>query len=129
MSQQAPNQPGTLPTLDTLVNIPRLVTAFYSLHPDPADPAQRVAFGTSGHRGSAFTASFNDDHIAAITQAIVDYRRANNIPARSSSPRTPTRSPSQPSPPRSRSSRPTPSTSWSTTSSPTPPPPRSPTPS
>ena len=79
MSQQVPNQPGTLPTPDTLVDIPRLVTAFYALHPDPAVPAQRVAFGTSGHRGSAFTASFNDDHIAAIAQAIADYRRANKI--------------------------------------------------
>jgi phosphoglucomutase len=79
MSQQAPNQPGTLPTPDTLVNIPRLVTAFYSLHPDPSVPAQRVAFGTSGHRGSAFAISFNDDHIAAISQAIADYRRANKI--------------------------------------------------
>ena len=64
---QPPNQPGTLPTPDSLVNIPRLVTAFYSLHPDPAVSAQRVAFGTSGHRGSAFTASFNEDHIAAIS--------------------------------------------------------------
>ena len=79
MSQQATNQPGTLPTPDSLVNIPRLVTAFYSLHPDPEVPAQRVAFGTSGHRGSAFAASFNDDHIAAIAQAIADYRRANII--------------------------------------------------
>jgi phosphoglucomutase len=73
------NQPGTLPTPDTLVDIPRLVTAFYAIHPDPDEPAQRVAFGTSGHRGSAFSASFNDDHIAAITQAIVDYRRAQSI--------------------------------------------------
>jgi len=79
MSIEKPNQPGTRPTLDTLVNIPRLVTAFYSLHPDPGVPAQRVAFGTSGHRGSAFAASFNDDHIAAIAQAIADYRRANKI--------------------------------------------------
>jgi phosphoglucomutase len=79
MSQQAPNQPGTLPTPDSLVNIPRLVTAFYALHPNPEVPAQRVAFGTSGHRGSAFAISFNDDHIAAIAQAIADYRRANNI--------------------------------------------------
>ena len=69
------NQPGTLPTTDTLVNVPRLITAFYALHPDPDDPAQRVSFGTSGHRGSALHTSFNDDHIAAITQAIVDYRR------------------------------------------------------
>jgi phosphoglucomutase len=73
------NQPGTVPTPDTLVNIPRLITAYYALHPDPANPAQRVAFGTSGHRGSAFNASFNDDHIAAITQAIVDYRLGQNI--------------------------------------------------
>jgi phosphoglucomutase len=79
MPIEATNQPGTRPTPDTLVNIPRLVTAFYSLHPDAGVAAQRVAFGTSGHRGSAFTASFNDDHIAAIAQAIADYRRANKI--------------------------------------------------
>jgi phosphoglucomutase len=79
MSQQATNRPGTLPTPDTLVNIPRLVTAFYALHPNAEVPAQRVAFGTSGHRGSAFAISFNDDHIAAIAQAIADYRRANKI--------------------------------------------------
>ncbi|MFF2701473.1 phosphoglucomutase (alpha-D-glucose-1,6-bisphosphate-dependent) [Streptomyces cyaneofuscatus] len=57
-----------------LVDVARLVTAYYALHPDPAEPAQRVAFGTSGHRGSALTAAFNDDHIAATTQAICDYR-------------------------------------------------------
>jgi len=74
-----PNTPGQLPAPDTLVNIPRLIAAYYALHPDPAIPAQRVAFGTSGHRGSSFLTSFNDDHIAAITQAIVDYRRANRI--------------------------------------------------
>ena len=74
-----PNQPGQHPTLDTLVDIPRLVTAFYALHPDPAIPAQRVAFGTSGHRGSSLLSSFNQDHIAAITQAICDYRAANRI--------------------------------------------------
>ncbi|MGD0799204.1 MAG: phosphoglucomutase (alpha-D-glucose-1,6-bisphosphate-dependent) [Acidobacteriaceae bacterium] len=79
MPNETVNRPGTLPTLDTLVNIPRLITAFYSLHPDPANPAQRVAFGTSGHRGSAFNGSFNEDHIAAITQAIVDYRRSQSI--------------------------------------------------
>jgi phosphoglucomutase len=70
----AKNQPGTLPSLDTLVNVPRLITAYYSIRPDPENPAQRVAFGTSGHRGTAFNGSFNDDHIAAITQAIVEYR-------------------------------------------------------
>jgi phosphoglucomutase len=74
-----PNTPGQLPAPDTLVNIPRLIAAYYALHPDPSVPAQRVAFGTSGHRGSSFLTSFNDDHIAAITQAIVDYRRANRI--------------------------------------------------
>ncbi|MEU3008407.1 phosphoglucomutase (alpha-D-glucose-1,6-bisphosphate-dependent) [Streptomyces sp. NPDC007020] len=57
-----------------LVDVARLVTAYYTLHPDPADAAQRVAFGTSGHRGSAFASAFNDDHIAATTQAICDYR-------------------------------------------------------
>ncbi|MFJ4709273.1 phosphoglucomutase (alpha-D-glucose-1,6-bisphosphate-dependent) [Streptomyces anulatus] len=57
-----------------LVDVARLVTAYYALHPDPAGPAQRVAFGTSGHRGSAFAAAFNEDHIAATTQAICDYR-------------------------------------------------------
>jgi phosphoglucomutase len=70
-----PNQPGQPPLLANLVNLPRLITAYYSLHPDPTIPAQRVAFGTSGHRGSAFKSAFNEDHIAAITQAICDYRR------------------------------------------------------
>src|ERR1700729_313868 len=74
MSATPTNTPGQPPPPETLVDIPRLITAFYSLHPDAAVPAQRVAFGTSGHRGSSFEASFNDDHIAAITQAIVEYR-------------------------------------------------------
>ena len=62
-----------------LVDVPRLVTAYYSLRPDPAVPAQRVAFGTSGHRGSAFDKAFNEWHILAITQAICLYRRAQGI--------------------------------------------------
>ena len=62
-----------------LVNIPRLITAYYTGHPDPALPGQRVAFGTSGHRGSAFSDSFNENHILAITQAICDYRRQQGI--------------------------------------------------
>jgi phosphoglucomutase len=62
-----------------LVDVARLITAYYAEHPDAGDPAQRVAFGTSGHRGSAFTASFNDDHIAAITQAICEHRAAAGI--------------------------------------------------
>jgi phosphoglucomutase len=73
------NRPGTLPSPDTLVNVPRLITSYYSIHPDPDNPSQRVSFGTSGHRGSAFNGSFNDDHISAITQAIVDYRRGQSI--------------------------------------------------
>jgi len=68
------NTPGHHPSPDTLANIPRLVTAFYANHPDPEVPAQRVSFGTSGHRGSAFNTSFNYAHILAITQAIVEYR-------------------------------------------------------
>jgi phosphoglucomutase len=75
--QQA--KPGQHPAAEQLVNVPRLITAFYSLHPDVAVPAQRVSFGTSGHRGSAFHAAFNDDHIAAITQAICDYRKGESI--------------------------------------------------
>ncbi|MGV4886611.1 phosphoglucomutase (alpha-D-glucose-1,6-bisphosphate-dependent) [Streptomyces viridosporus] len=59
---------------EDLVDVARLVTAYYALHPDPEDPAQRVAFGTSGHRGSSLAAAFNDDHIAATSQAICEYR-------------------------------------------------------
>ncbi len=62
-----------------LVDIAKLVTAYYAVHPDPGDPAQRVSFGTSGHRGSAFTATFNEDHILATTQAICEYRAAQGI--------------------------------------------------
>jgi phosphoglucomutase len=60
---------------DALANIPRLVTAYFASKPDPANPAQRVAFGTSGHRGSSLKNSFNEDHILATTQAICDHRR------------------------------------------------------
>ncbi len=74
-----PTQPGHLPAPDALVDIPRLITAYYALKPDPSIAAQRVAFGTSGHRGSALHTSFNDAHIAAITQAIVEYRRENQV--------------------------------------------------
>jgi phosphoglucomutase len=62
-----------------LVNVPRLVTAYYAEHPDPSVAAERVAFGTSGHRGSAFERSFNEAHILAITQAICSYRQAHRI--------------------------------------------------
>ena len=62
-----------------LVNVPKLLTAYYELRPDPSDPRQRVVFGTSGHRGSAFDVAFNEWHILAITQAICDYRKLNDI--------------------------------------------------
>jgi phosphoglucomutase len=62
-----------------LVNVAKLVTAYYTVHPDPAEVAQRVSFGTSGHRGSAFSATFNEDHILATTQAICEYRAAQGI--------------------------------------------------
>jgi phosphoglucomutase len=62
-----------------LVNVPRLVTAYFSGKPDPADPAQRVSFGTSGHRGSAFNNAFNEAHILAISQALCDHRRAAGV--------------------------------------------------
>jgi phosphoglucomutase len=64
---------------DDLVDVPKLVTAYFAEHPDPAEPAQQVTFGTSGHRGSALRLSFNDDHIAAATQAICDYRNGAGI--------------------------------------------------
>ena len=64
---------------EQLVNVPRLVSAYYTGIPDPADPAQRVAFGTSGHRGSSFRSSFNEEHILAISQAICEYRRAQDV--------------------------------------------------
>lgn len=62
-----------------LVHVPRLVSAYYTLRPDVSEPSQRVAFGTSGHRGSSFRRSFNEDHILAITQAICERRRLDGI--------------------------------------------------
>jgi len=62
-----------------LVDLPRLVTAYYTGQPDPSVPAQRVAFGTSGHRGSSFDNAFNEAHILAITQAICEYRKQQSI--------------------------------------------------
>lgn len=64
---------------DDLVDVAGLVTAYYSRVPDPDDPAQRVVFGTSGHRGSSFDGTFNEAHIQAITQAIVEYRATRGI--------------------------------------------------
>ncbi|HEV7824767.1 MAG TPA: phosphoglucomutase (alpha-D-glucose-1,6-bisphosphate-dependent) [Mycobacteriales bacterium] len=62
-----------------LVDVPHLVTAYFTGHPDPAAPEQRVSFGTSGHRGSSLDTAFNFDHIAATSQAICEYRAANGI--------------------------------------------------
>jgi phosphoglucomutase len=62
-----------------LANIPRLITAYYSLKPDPGVAAERVAFGTSGHRGSSFESSFNEVHVLAVTQAICNHRKRKGI--------------------------------------------------
>ena len=67
---------GQLASPSDLVDVPHLVTAYYTRRPDPADPDQRVAFGTSGHRGSSLRTAFNEAHILATTQAICDYRQA-----------------------------------------------------
>ncbi|WP_218192288.1 phosphoglucomutase (alpha-D-glucose-1,6-bisphosphate-dependent) [Brachybacterium avium] len=64
---------------EDLVDVDALLDAYYDNHPDPADPDQAVAFGTSGHRGSSLDVAFNEDHIAATTQAIVEYRAAQGI--------------------------------------------------
>ena len=66
---------GTVAEPSDLVDVPHLVTAYYTGRPDPSDPDQRVAFGTSGHRGSSLNTAFNEAHIVATTQAICDYRR------------------------------------------------------
>jgi phosphoglucomutase len=64
---------------EMLVNVPRLVSTYYTLAPDPDDPAQRVTFGTSGHRGSSLRGAFNEAHILAICQAIVELRAARGV--------------------------------------------------
>ncbi|MEA3291535.1 MAG: phosphoglucomutase, alpha-D-glucose phosphate-specific, partial [Pseudomonadota bacterium] len=70
---------GKPPPPELLTNIPRLVTRYFSGRPDAGNPAEQVAFGTSGHRGSSLKNSFNEDHIAAISQALADYRRETGI--------------------------------------------------
>jgi phosphoglucomutase len=79
MSQKINPLAGKPAPLELLVNVPRLVSAYYTGRPDPSVPAQRVAFGTSGHRGSSFDNSFNEWHVLAISQAICDYRRQQGI--------------------------------------------------
>jgi phosphoglucomutase len=70
---------GLPPAPAQLVNVAKLVTAYYAVKPDVTVPAQKVSFGTSGHRGSSFSGSFNEDHILAITQAICEYRAQNGV--------------------------------------------------
>ena len=72
-------KPGQPVPASALANIPRLVTAYFAGKPDPDDPGQRVAFGTSGHRGSSLKTSFNENHILATTQAICDYRKTAGL--------------------------------------------------
>ena len=66
---------GKLADASDLVNVPKLITVYFTEHPDPSVRDQRVSFGTSGHRGSALKCSFNEDHILAISQAICEYRK------------------------------------------------------
>src|SRR4051812_37333677 len=70
---------GKLPPPSLLANIPRLVTAYYAQQPDASIVAERVAFGTSGHRGSSLARTFNERHILAISQAICAYRASRGI--------------------------------------------------
>ncbi len=70
---------GKLLPAPLLVDVPRLVTAYFTTAPDPAVPAQRVAFGTSGHRGSALNATFNEAHILAISQAVCQRRQRAGV--------------------------------------------------
>ena len=65
--------------LSSLIDVAKLVTAYYEMKPDPAVASQRVVFGTSGHRGSSFDTSFNEGHVLAISQAVCDHRRADGI--------------------------------------------------
>ncbi len=79
MSATTHSRAGTPAQPGDLVDVPRLVAAYYTQRPDPGAPDQRVSFGTSGHRGSSLRSSFNEDHVLAISQAICDYRAAAGI--------------------------------------------------
>ncbi len=70
---------GKLPPSEILIDVSKLLAAYYDSAPDVANPKQAVSFGTSGHRGTSLNGSFNDAHIAAITQAICEYRREAHI--------------------------------------------------
>lgn len=79
MTNTAADRAGTRALPEDLVDLDALRDAYFNNHPDPSDPAQEVVFGTSGHRGSSLKTSFNEDHIVAITQAIVEYRAGQGI--------------------------------------------------
>ncbi|MDO5645636.1 MAG: phosphoglucomutase (alpha-D-glucose-1,6-bisphosphate-dependent) [Dermabacter sp.] len=70
---------GQLASSDDLIDVQAVLDAYYDRHPDPSNPDEAVAFGTSGHRGSSLDTAFNEDHIAATTQAIVEYRASQGI--------------------------------------------------
>src|SRR3954454_20890208 len=70
---------GQAPEPSDLVDVDALLAAYHELHPDPSDPAQRVAFGTSGHRGSSLKQTFNEDHVVAIAAAVCEYRDREGI--------------------------------------------------
>jgi phosphoglucomutase len=70
---------GRRPSADMLVDVDRLVAAYYAEHPDPSDPGQAVSFGTSGHRGSSLAGTFTEDHIVAVSDATARYRVAEGI--------------------------------------------------
>ena len=81
MTSTPPTHPlaGKPAPANLLVDLPKLITAYYTLRPDPSVAAQRVAFGTSGHRGVSFQSGFNEAHVLAMTQAICTYRKQQGI--------------------------------------------------
>jgi phosphoglucomutase len=70
---------GKIASYQDLTNIPKLISAYYTLIPNPSIATERVSFGTSGHRGKAFLKSFNEAHILAVTQAVCEYRKSKGI--------------------------------------------------
>ena len=79
MTEPTAASAGRRPTPDMLVDVDRLIGAYYDEHPDPSNPAQAVAFGTSGHRGTSLTGTFTESHIVAISEAIARYRKVQGI--------------------------------------------------
>ncbi|HEY9908813.1 MAG TPA: phosphoglucomutase (alpha-D-glucose-1,6-bisphosphate-dependent) [Thermosynechococcaceae cyanobacterium] len=71
--------PGQIAPAEILIDVEKLLDQYYSLHPDPENPVQQVSFGTSGHRGTAANATFNEDHILAVSQAVAEYRQSHGI--------------------------------------------------